>query len=49
VSKITGAELYDEPGRLRVHITGDVTPEEVLAEMVTSAEQLTAQQPEPVT
>jgi|GEM_PF-2001219 hypothetical protein len=49
VSKITGVELYDEPGRLRVHITGDVTPEDVLAEMVTSAEQLTAQQPEPVT
>lgn len=48
MSKITGVELYDGPGRLRVHIIGDVTPEEVLAEMVTSAEQLTGQQPEPV-
>ncbi|GAC1358963.1 MAG: hypothetical protein NVSMB4_18130 [Acidimicrobiales bacterium] len=42
VSKITGVELYDEPGRLRVHITGDVTPEEVLAEMVASAPHLKA-------
>lgn len=42
VSKISGVQLYDEPGRLRVHIEGDVTPEEVLREMVTSAPELTA-------
>lgn len=45
VSKIEGVELYDEPGRLRVHITGDVTPGEVLAEMVASAPELRPTQP----
>lgn len=40
VSKITGVELFEEPGRLRVHILGVVTPEEVFAEMLTSAPQL---------
>lgn len=45
VSKITGVELHEEPGRLRVHITGDVTPEEVLAEMVVSAPELNPSQP----
>lgn len=40
VSKITGVGLFEEPGRLRVQITGAVTPDEVLAEMVTSAPQL---------
>ena len=42
VSKIAGVELHDEPGRLRVRITGSVTPEEVLAEMVTSGSTLSA-------
>ncbi|MHB8718670.1 MAG: hypothetical protein ACYDAC_07240 [Candidatus Dormibacteria bacterium] len=42
VAKIAGVELYDEPGRLRVQIIGDVTPEEVLAEMVASAPQLSS-------
>ncbi len=36
VAKITAVELYDEPGRLRVRITGEVTPEEVTAEMLAS-------------
>lgn len=40
VARIAGVELYDEPGRLRVRITGDVAPEEVLAEMVASAPEL---------
>lgn len=40
VSKITNVELYDERGRLRIRITGDVTPEEVLTEMASSAPQL---------
>ena len=44
VSKITGVELFKEPGCLRVHITGGVTPEEVFAEMVTSAPQLSPPQ-----
>lgn len=44
VSKITGVELFDEPGRLRVHISGAVTPEEVLAEMVVSAPELNTHQ-----
>lgn len=44
VSKITDVELHEEPGHLRVHITGDVTPEEVLAEMGTSAPELTPSQ-----
>ena len=44
VSKITGVELFEEPGHLRVHITGAVTPDEVLAEMVTSAPQLSPPQ-----
>lgn len=45
VSKITGVELFEEPGRLRVQITGAVTPEEVLAEMVASAPELRPIQP----
>jgi hypothetical protein len=45
VSKIAGVELYDEPGRLRVHISGNVTPGEVLAEMVAYAPELTTPQP----
>lgn len=40
VSKIHGVELFEEPGQLRVRIGGDVTPAEVLAEMVASAPQL---------
>ncbi len=40
VSKVTGVELHEEPGRLRVRITGNVTPAEVLAEMVTSGSAL---------
>ncbi len=40
VSKIAGVELFEEPGQLRVQITGAVTPEEVLAEMVSSAPAL---------
>ena len=44
VSKIAVVELFDEPGCLRVHITGDITPAEVLAEMVASAPQLTTPQ-----
>lgn len=42
VAKITGVKLFDEPGRLRVRINGEVTPEEVLAEMVGSAPELSA-------
>lgn len=44
VSKITAVELGEEPGHLRVHITGAVTPEEVLAEMVASAPELNSPQ-----
>ncbi|MGC8511040.1 MAG: hypothetical protein ACP5PB_09250 [Acidimicrobiales bacterium] len=44
VSKIAGVELFEEPGHLRVQITGAVTPEEVLAEMVSSAPELSAPQ-----
>lgn len=44
VSKITGVELFEEPGRLRVQITGAVTPDEVLAEMATSAPELSSPQ-----
>lgn len=40
VAKIHNVELFEEPGRLRVHIAGDVTPAEVLAEMAASAPQL---------
>ena len=43
VTRINGVELFDEPGRLRVRIAGDVTPEEVLAEMVSSAPELSTQ------
>ena len=43
VARITGVELFDEPGRLRVRIAGDVTPEEVLTEMVSSAPELSTQ------
>lgn len=44
VSKITGVELFEEPGRLRVQITGNVTPAEVLTEMGTSAPRLSPPQ-----
>ena len=44
VSKITGVELFEELGHLRVQITGAVTPEEVLAEMVSSAPELSSPQ-----
>jgi hypothetical protein len=44
VSKITGVELFEEPGHLRVQITGAVTPDEVLAEMVDSAPELASPQ-----
>jgi len=44
VSKITGVELFEQPGHLRVHITGAVTPDEVLSEMVSSAPQLSSPQ-----
>ena len=37
VARVAGVELFEEPGRLRVRITGDVTPDEVLAEMATSS------------
>ena len=40
VSKIAGVELFEEPGHLRVQITGAVTPDEVLAEMASSAPEL---------
>lgn len=40
VSKITGVELLEEPGHLRIRISGDVTPAEVLAEMSSSAPDL---------
>ncbi len=39
VARVAGVELFDEPGRLRVRITGNITPEEVLAEMGNSAVQ----------
>lgn len=42
VSKIAGVELHEEPGQLRVRISGNVTPAEVLAEMVTSGSALSA-------
>ena len=40
IARISNVDLYDEPGRLRIRITGDVTPEEVLTEMAASAPQL---------
>ncbi|WP_298338061.1 hypothetical protein [Ferrimicrobium sp.] len=40
VSKITGVELVEEPGLLRVRVSGAITPEEVLAEMGNSAPEL---------
>ena len=40
VSEGTGVELFEEPGQLRVQITGAVTSGEVLAEMVKSAPAL---------
>jgi len=45
VSKITGVDLFEEPGHLRVRIDGTVTPDEVLAEMVASAPELRPGQP----
>jgi hypothetical protein len=45
VSKIAGVELFEEPGRLRVRITGAATPGEVLTEMGSSAPQLHPSQP----
>lgn len=44
VSKIEGVELLEEPGYLRVQITGAVTAEEVLAEMVASAPEFNSPQ-----
>jgi hypothetical protein len=41
VSRITGVELYDEPGRRRVRISGNITPDEVLTEL--AATTLSAQ------
>ena len=43
VARITGVELFDEPGRRRVQISGAVDPQEVLAELHASAPQLLAQ------
>lgn len=40
VSRIDGVELTEEPGQLRVQITGPLTPAEVLAEMASSAPAL---------
>ena len=40
VAKIHSVELFEEAGCLRVHIAGDISPAEVLAEMVASAPQL---------
>ena len=40
VAKIHNVELFEEPGLLRVHIVGDLTPAEVLAEMGASAPEL---------
>ena len=37
VSRITGVELFDEPGRRRVRISGNVTPGEVLAELASTS------------
>ena len=37
VARITEVEMFEEPGRLRVRISGDVTPEEVLSELAGSA------------
>ena len=37
VSHIVGVDLFEEPGHLRVEIIGEITPEEVLAEVVASA------------
>lgn len=37
VARVKEVELFEEPGRLRVRITGSVTPEEVLTEMAASA------------
>ena len=44
VAKSRDVALYEEPGRLRVHIDGDVTPAEVLAEMAASAPELSPPQ-----
>jgi hypothetical protein len=37
-------ELFEEPGHLRVQITGAVTSDEVLAEMVGSAPEIASPQ-----
>ena len=37
VSRITNVELHDEPGRRRVRISGDITPDEVLSELATTS------------
>ena len=39
VARVAAVELFEEIGHLRVHITGNVTPDEVLAEMFNSAVQ----------
>ena len=42
VARIHSVTVFEEPGRRRVRISGEVTPDEVLAEMVASAPQLSA-------
>ena len=37
VARITKVEMFEEPGGLRVRISGDVTPAEVLRELAGSA------------
>ncbi|MGC8499439.1 MAG: hypothetical protein ACP5OV_08115 [Acidimicrobiales bacterium] len=37
VSRITGVELFDEPGQRRVRINGNVTPDEVLTELAATS------------
>ena len=39
VARVAGVELFEAPGHLRVRIMGNVTPEEVLAEMANSTVQ----------
>lgn len=39
VARVAGVELFEEPGHLRVRISGNVTPDEVLVEMANSAVQ----------
>ena len=39
VARVAGVELFEEPSHLRVRISGNITPEEVLAEMAGSTVQ----------